>query len=76
MGCWRYLQAGAGKDRCAAEDLSSSTLCLFGVLSSDKSTPGDLLDAKLKQLQAQMAELKLAVSCSQGVGFLKDHTIL
>jgi hypothetical protein len=41
---------------------------LFGVLSSDKSTPGDLLDANLKQLQAQMTELKLAVSRSQGWG--------
>jgi hypothetical protein len=46
---------------------------LFGALSSEKSTPGDKLDAVLKQLQAQMSELKTAVGRSQGVGFLEDH---
>jgi hypothetical protein len=49
-------------------------LGLFRALSSDKSTPGDKLDAKLKHLQAQMTELKTAVGRSQGVGFLEDHT--
>jgi hypothetical protein len=49
-------------------------LGLFGALSSDKSTPGDKVDAKLKQLQSQMTEPKTAVGRSQGVGFLGDHT--
>jgi hypothetical protein len=38
----------------------------FGVLSSNKSTPGDLLNAKMKQLQAQISGLKQATSRSQG----------
>jgi hypothetical protein len=46
---------------------------LVGVVAATKSTPGDLLDAKLMQLQVQMTELKLTVSRSQGVGFLEDH---
>jgi hypothetical protein len=33
-----------------------------------------ILDARLKQLQAQITELKLAVSRSQGAGFLEEHT--
>jgi hypothetical protein len=47
---------------------------LFGALSSDKTTPGNKLDAKLQQLQAQMTELRTAVGSRQGMGFLEDHT--
>jgi hypothetical protein len=36
--------------------------------------PQGLLDAKLRQLQLQMTELKTAVGCSRSAGCLEDHT--
>jgi hypothetical protein len=54
--------------------LQSSLFELFGALSSTTATPRDLLDAWLRQLQAQMTELKTAVGRSHDVGFLEDYT--
>jgi hypothetical protein len=47
---------------------------LFGSLSSSKETPGDLLDTRLNQMQAQMTELQTAASRSGSMGFLDDQT--
>jgi hypothetical protein len=62
----------------AVEDTHKGVLVQLGgqlkYLVLLEGNSGDLLDAKLRQLQAQMTELKRALGHSRGVVFLEDHT--
>jgi hypothetical protein len=56
------------------ESVLAPLLSLFGALSSEKASPGDKLERRLKLMQAEISQLKASEGRSHGAGFFGNDT--